>query len=82
MKTAIKVTDQVKFDAACDSVDVEDLSCTDYYNGIDGNFMAQGHMTIAIDGVTDAFWSEGDHGPNDFEDEYGFVLVVADNENG
>lgn len=82
MKTGIKIVDQAKFDAACDEVDVSELSCTDYFNGIDGNFMADGYMTIEIDGVTDAFWSDGQHGKDTFVEEYGFQLVIADDQSG
>ena len=64
-----KVTNQAKFDKA-NVVDVDTDGMT-HSNGV-----FRGHLSIEIEGrPIDETWYQGEHGANDYEDHYGFVLV-------
>ena len=79
MKSAIKIVDQVKYNATVIEVNTESLSMNDAglpYNG--PRFVGHGHVAIYN---SDKFWQyfDGEFGQHDFVEDYGFELVVAEN---
>jgi hypothetical protein len=78
MKAAIKIVDQVKYNAKVIEVDTESLSMNDAglpYNG--PRFVGRGHVAIYH---SNKFWQyfDGEFGQHDFVEDYGFELIVAE----
>lgn len=79
MNAKIRITNQEKYNEKVHDIDIDDLSATDFYNAINGNFCATGTLVINVkedDGSISQLESFGEHGSRDYEDEYGFVLEV------
>lgn len=73
METLVKITNEKLYNEKVVDVDTSGLSSTNYYNGRYGNFCAIGHMSIELEDG-DIIESTGEHGPRDYEEEYGFIL--------
>ena len=71
-----KITNQQLFDSKLDDVNTDTLRV-----GIDhlGRIYFVGALDIIFnEGGSQCY--DGEHGPNDFEEEYGFILVIPDNQ--
>jgi hypothetical protein len=69
MKTTIKITNESLYNSNVKDVDTSMLKCNDSYN----RFIATGNISIQ----TNEGWKEfdGEHGQNDYQEEYGFILI-------
>lgn len=73
METLVKITNKELFNQTVNEVDTSSLSSTNYFNGNRKSFCAQGHLTIELSNG-EYIDSDGQHGSNDFEADYGFIL--------
>lgn len=70
MKYEVKITNQDLFDSTVEEVDASELKGSET--------VAEGTICIWLKGDVDSVGT-GQHGMNDFEDEFGFVLVPIEN---
>jgi hypothetical protein len=77
MKPKLIISNTRLFSRKVKDINLKGLTGTDRYNGIPGNVCFTGNLSIR---TRAAGWKDftGEHGPRDYESEYGFILECSD----